>query len=178
MDHLQIRFRNNNVGVACIYCNYKEQTVQTVTNLVASILKQLVQDRDMISENVESFYHHHQDHGTQPTLDEVVKVLDTELQSYSRVFLVVDALDECANTGSLVKLLRVLRSLRGPTNLMVTSRQLPFIEQYFRNTMRQEIRADDDDVRKYVENLLFDYPELERLQEIIARRIVENVRGM
>jgi ankyrin repeat domain-containing protein 50 len=172
-------FKDNNIRVAFIYCNHKEQTVQTVTNLIASLLKQLVLDCPVISKNVKLFYHLHRRHNTYPTLNEFTQALRTEIQTYEKVFIVVDALDECTEgNGSRIKLLRALRSLAGPVNLMVTSRDLPSIEQHFHEAQRLHIRATDEDVATYVQSQLVDYPGLVNLRDAITKKIVDNVRGM
>jgi GTP1/Obg family GTP-binding protein len=173
-------FKGGNVGIAFIYCNYKEQTLQTVTHLIASLLKQLVQDCPAVSDNVKSFYHCHQDQGTYPTLDEFIEVLEAEIRGYTKAFIVVDALDECTETNECqIKLMKALRSLAElGVNLMVTSRDLPSIEQHFREALRLHIRATDEDVEKYVQNRLVNYPGLENLIDTITKHIVDNARGM
>jgi hypothetical protein len=172
-------FKGDNVGIAFIYCNYKEQTQQTVTHLIASLLKQLVQDCSVISDNVKSFYHSHQDRGTDPTFDEFTKILEAEIKAYAKIFIVVDAVDECTESSeSRIKLLKALRSLaKLGVNLMVTSRDLPSIEQHFREALRLHIRATDEDVEKYVQNRLVNYSGLENLLDTISKHIVDNAKG-
>ena len=50
---------NDKVAISYIYLNYKEQHEQTIANLIASILKQMVQDRPMISDSVKALYERH-----------------------------------------------------------------------------------------------------------------------
>jgi hypothetical protein len=153
--------------------------MQTATNLIASLLKQLVQHRPTISDNVQSFYNKHQDQSTHPTLDEFIITLDTEIKRYVKVFIIVDALDECSESnGSRVNLLRGLRSLTGPVNLMVTSRDLASIEQHFLDARRLYIRATDEDVTNFIQSQLDDYPGLINLRDIITAKIINNVGGM
>jgi hypothetical protein len=179
VNHLQTLFEDSKVGIVCIYCDYKEQSTQKVTHLIASLLKQLVQDCPAISDNVKSFYHHHRSRNTDPTLDEITTAWETEVKSYAKVFIVVDALDEYIDThGSRAKLLEALRSLAGPINLMVTSRDLPSIEQHFREAQHLNIRATDEDVTKYVQSHLASHPGLANLRDVIVKKIVGNVRGM
>jgi ATP/maltotriose-dependent transcriptional regulator MalT len=171
---------DDKVRVICIYCNYKEQKEQTVSNLAASLLKQMVQDSCATSENVKSLYTRHKNRNTRPTLAEFSRLLGLEIRSYSRVFIVVDALDECCEEdGTRAKLLRLLRSLPANVNLMVTSRNLTSIARDFGGTDRLDIRATDDDVRTYIESRLVLAPRrIKNLQEDIVREIVGNVDGM
>jgi hypothetical protein len=178
INHLQELFKGANIGVVYIYCNYKEQTLQTATHLIASLLKQLVQNCPVLSSNVRVLYHY-KTQAHYPTLAELTKVLDREIKRYAKVFIVVDALDECSESnGSQMKLLKALRSLTEPVNLMVTSRDLPSIEQHFREAHRLYIRATDEDVTKYVQSHLFDYSNLMNLRDIIVSKIVDKAGGM
>ena len=140
----------------------------------------MVQRRRDISDNIKSFYQYHQCEDNRPTLDEITGALKSEIQTYSKVFLIVDALDECReDDGTREKLLKVLRSLYGNVNLMVTSRDLPPIARNFDGTKQLCIRAKDDDIRTYVEGRIALAPRhLKRLQETIVSRIIENARGM
>jgi hypothetical protein len=181
VHHLEKIFRDNDkVAVACIYCNYKEAAEQTVPNLIASLLKQIVQPSPTISEQVKSLYTYHKNRGTRPVLDEVVKVLGSEIMTYSRVFVVVDALDECREDDSTrAKLMKLLLSLPKNTSVMVTSRNLPSIAQDFGGAERLDIRAIDDDVTTYIKNRLSVAPRhLKKLQETIVSKIVDNINGM
>jgi hypothetical protein len=181
VNHLQTTFGNDKIAIACIYCNYKEQTEQTVPNLVASLLKQMVQDHFTTSNTVKLLFKRHKDKRTSPTLDECMEALKSEIGTYSKVFIIVDALDECReDDGTRANLLQALRSLVGKVNLMVTSRDLVSIARDFQETKRIDILANDQDVRRYIEGRIARAPRrhLKVLQESIVRKIVENVRGM
>jgi len=181
VDHLRTFFQDPKVAITCIYCNYKEQTTQTVSNLIASLLKQMVQDSSTLSEGVKEFYDHHQKRDTHPTLENFTEMLEEEIGMYSKVFIVVDALDECPESrGTRADLSKVLRSLPRNVNLMVTSRDLSSIARSFHETKRLDIRADDQDVRKYLESRISSVPRrhLKALQDTIVNEIIKNVRGM
>jgi hypothetical protein len=76
VDRLQTIFEEHDaVATIFIYCNYKEQAEQTVSNLVASPLKQIIQDRGTILDDVRSFYQHHRRRPTRPTLDQLTVVM-------------------------------------------------------------------------------------------------------
>lgn len=172
-------FKNKNVMVMCIYLNYKEQTEQTTLKLIGSLLRQLVEDQISISDNIQMLYEHHTNRSTHPTLDELVKVLQSELSAFSRAFVVIDALDECQDHESRVGLLEILLSLGGNLQLMVTSHDLPVIAQHFQATDCLEIQTQDADVRIYVEHRINAAPKhIQQLKTIIVSKVVENVAGM
>ena len=180
VNHLQKTFEGDDkIAVLCIYCNYKEQSEQTVTNLIASLLKQIVQDLGSTLDNVTPLYTHNKGQCTRPTLDELTKVLETEFGTYSKVFIVVDALDECREEdGTRERLLKALRSLTGNVNLMVTSRNLPSIAREFEGKKQLTIRANDQDIKIYINGRIAVAPRhLKNLQDVIVNRIVESING-
>ena len=181
VDHLQTLFEEHDiVATAFIYCSYKEHAEQMVATLIASLLKQIVQGRGAITDHVQSFYERHQRRETRPTLSQLIGVLISEIQTYSKVFIVVDALDECReDDATRAMLLEALRSLPGQVNLLVTSRDLPSIARDFEGTKRLYIRAKDDDIRAYIEGrIAFGPRRLKVLQKVIVDKIVENAKGM
>ncbi|KAL9045843.1 MAG: hypothetical protein Q9214_001186 [Letrouitia sp. 1 TL-2023] len=141
----------NKVGVACIYCNYKEQHVQSPLNLIASVWMQLVQGKDIVSDKVKSIYEGHFDKGTRPNLKKVYEILQAEVQKYEKVFVLLDALDECTNDYCEI-LVDQLRALRPKINLMTTSRRLDNVARIFSEAPMLEINAQPTDVRTYVTN--------------------------
>ncbi|KIM92066.1 hypothetical protein PILCRDRAFT_111027 [Piloderma croceum F 1598] len=184
VNHLQSVFEHDNVAVVWIYCNYK--VAQTPLNLVASLLKRLVQRHSAISLNVKSFHDIHKVNSARPTLNDFMDTLRSEIGMYSKVFVIVDALDECLQgDGTRAVLLAQLQSLPSTVNLMVTSRYPSSITRDGSATRCLEIRAHNDDVRRYV---LGRIPREYRLathinghatlQAEIIDKIVENMGGM
>jgi len=186
MDHLRTFFKGRNVAIVCIYCNYKEQVDQTAFNLIASLLKQLVEDDSSAYNNVKPLHEHHKHIKTRPTFDEIQKALQSETTRYSRTYIVVDALDECLDVdGTRGKLLTALRSLGRSVSLLVTSRDIASIAQEFEGSKCLEIRASEQDVRRYIEGRIPHESRLvkhvngdQALQEEIVKKITENVKGM
>ena|ERR1700722_755420 len=129
-----------------IYCNYKEQAEQTVSNLVASLLRQIVQGHRVIFNDVNSFFKHHQHQTSCATQDQLTDVSISEIWMRSKVFIVVDALDECCeDDATQTLLLEVLWLLPEQVNLMVTSCNLPLIEWDFKGAKHLHICTKDDD---------------------------------
>jgi hypothetical protein len=164
-----------------IYCNYKEEN-QTASNLVASLLRQLAEDDSAAFNNVKSLYECHKDGKTPPSFDEIQKTLQSEIEKYFKTFIIVDALDE--NSETREKWLDVLRSLGSTVSLLVTSRDQP-IEKAFHGTKRLEIRAREQDVRRYIKGripreswLARHVYEYEALQEEIVKEITQKADGM
>jgi hypothetical protein len=148
IDNLRKRY-DPGVGIACIYCNYKEKDAQTPTNLVVGLWAQLVRRSGFVSAEVRDLYFTRVRQNSPPTLDEVSKILQGEIARYSKIFVVIDALDECPEAYRST-LLKKLRELRPAINLMVTSRPLDAIENDLAGSPQLEIGANVEDIRAYI----------------------------
>lgn len=185
IDYLSRTTQSDTTGLAYIYCNYKTQTDQNASRLLAAILRQLVQVRPWIAEPVNRLYDHHADRRTTPSLEEIFNALRSVLTNYSRVYVVVDALDECPDhNGTRKQLLTKLHDLQGKIDLrlMTTSRFIPGIVEEFKGMPMVEVRASDADVKRFVAGQIYRLPRCIRrdheLQSFVEGKIVEAVEGM
>jgi hypothetical protein len=182
IDNLEKIFKDDKyVGIAYVYCNFRRQDEQTVTELLASLLKQLVQSLPVFPECVKSLYNKHKDNRSRPPLEETSSTLGSIAKLYSRVFVLIDALDECrASDGSRKRLLAEVFNLG--VNIFATSRFIPQITELFEDSISLEIRATDEDVRRYLDNHMSQLPASVRrspeLQEAVTSEIVRSVGGM
>jgi hypothetical protein len=187
VEKLIEQFRNSDedVGIAYLYCNFRRGDEQRVRDLLTSLVKQLAQGVNPMPEVVNSLYGRHISTRTQPTLDELSQALEVVAALYPRVFIVVDALDECLITGShrsdfISRMFAVQE--RSGANLFMTSRHIPEIKEIFQGSTLLEIRALESDVRRYVDGNISNLPSFVRrspeLQEEIKTSIVEAVDGM
>jgi hypothetical protein len=186
VEDLITRFKNDdNIGVTYLYCNYRRQHEQKLEDLFASLLKQFVQERRSIPDSVKTLYNRHKNKRTRPSLDEILRILQSVVKVYSRVFIIVDALDECQiSDGCRQRFLSSLFNLQAKcgANLFATSRPISSIKKEFKGNPMLEIRASEEDVRRYLEGHMFRLPgfvvrSLE-LQEEIKTAIVKAVDGM
>src|SRR5277367_3243814 len=98
---------------------------QDITNLIASLLQQLIQRHSVVPNKVRSLYEQHVSKRTRPTFAECCELLRSELTGCSRAFIIVDALDECNEiNGTRNSLIAELLSLPPTTYLLVTSRHV------------------------------------------------------
>ena len=185
IDHLQHMFHQKNIPVAYIYCDYKRQKEQSPVNLFASILKQLLQNIDLLPESVMRSYRHHARVKTRPELKEIYDMLTSLLADFSQTFIIVDALDELTVYAQVRQIfLSNLRSLQKIQDIhfMMTSRFIPTEVHDFQNILRLEIRASDYDIQRYVyghmSDLTLSVQSNSKLQETIVASIVNAVDGM
>ncbi|KIW89844.1 uncharacterized protein Z519_09273 [Cladophialophora bantiana CBS 173.52] len=154
IDHLFGTIRNVTNGVTYIFCNYGEQRDQNATGLRGAILQQLVRAQRLIPEPVLRLYEYHSGRGTRSSLQEISDTLHTIFSNYSKVYVVVDTLDECADDGTCAKLLTTIRSLQKESStdlrLMVTSRSIPNIEEKSKGELTLKVRASEEDVKRFI----------------------------
>ena len=185
VDYLGKTTRGDRTALAYLYCNYRKHEQQTDVDLLSTLLRQLIQGQPTIPKLVKALYEHHVDRGTRPTFSEVAKVLHSVVCDYAQVFIVIDALDECADdNGTRRALLSEIRNLQTliDTRFMATSRLIPKITQEFAEDLTLEVRARDEDVKQYLEGQM---QRLSRcvlrdssLQELIKEEIIKTVDGM
>lgn len=92
--------------------------------LLASLLKQLAQGQSSLPGSVKDLYNRHKQKRTRPSFDEILQALQSVAVRCSRVFLVVDALDECqASDGCRMRFLSALFNLQAKhgSNILATS---------------------------------------------------------
>jgi hypothetical protein len=162
IDDLFSKFQSEaTVGIAYIYFNFRRKDEQTIEDLLASILKQLAQSQSAPPESVQELYDQHRIKRTRPSLGELLKVLRLVVTTYSQVFIIVDALDECQISGGcrsrfLSEMFNLQTAIKA--NIFATSRPILDIKHEFRGCMSQEILAHDEDVRKYLEGHMSELP--------------------
>ncbi|KAL8910022.1 MAG: hypothetical protein Q9171_004682 [Xanthocarpia ochracea] len=138
-------------AVAFIYCNYKERTQQTLDYLVSSLIRQLVESHHELLEDLSLLYNRHSGKGTRPSGQELLGTLGSFAKNIDPLFLVVDALDECDTIGGIRSALpSELQKLLPKARFFFTSRYLTEIEHLFNGCARLEIRASDQDIRRYI----------------------------
>jgi Cdc6-like AAA superfamily ATPase len=186
VDHLLTLYKDDlDNGIAYLYCNFGRLNEQKVEDLLANLLKQLSQRKLSLPRNVKELYDHHKVMRTRPSVDEILRVLQFVVTTYSRVFIIVDAIDECQESdGCRMKFLSELFALRtrDRANILVTSRFIPNITDQFESSVQLKIRASNADVERYLEGHIEQLPAFVhhdiRLREEILTRISEAVDGM
>ena len=158
IDHLHKIFGNDPaIGIAYLYCNFRQQHEQKSSDLIVSLLKQLVQEQPSIPDVVKNLYSHHKPKRTRPSPDEILSALHSVTAFYSRTFIIIDALDECQvsheGRGKFLQEIFNLQAKIG-VNIFATSRFIREIENKFDRSIRLEIHARDADVQKYLDGKL------------------------
>ncbi|KAK0706743.1 nucleoside phosphorylase domain-containing protein [Lasiosphaeria miniovina] len=187
VDDLCKRFQGDpTICLAYIYCNFRRKEEQKVDDLLASLLKQLSQKRASLPNEVKTLHDKHKSTRTRPSVEEILKTLNHVVTDYSRVFIIIDALDECeAFDGCRARLLTEIFNLQAGSdaNVFATSRFIPEVNEKFKgSSISLEIRASDEDVGAYLHSHMSRLPAFvgrsPELQEEVRSGIIQSVQGM
>jgi hypothetical protein len=159
VDDLITRFQNNpTISIAYIYCNFRRKDEQKIDDLLASLLKQLAQSQSSLPGGMKDLYDRHIKKQTRPSLDEISGALQSVAGLCSRVFIIIDALDECQAfdrcQSTFLSQIFILQA-KTRANFFATSRPILDIktafETVFEGCLAREILASDEDVRRYLD---------------------------
>ncbi|KAK6340259.1 hypothetical protein TWF730_002023 [Orbilia blumenaviensis] len=157
------------IGIAYVYCDYRQAMEQTALNILTSLMVQLVHqslpsteddsdpnDGPSLPSAVEALRQEYRRYGLIPSIDKIAKAIKSmATTTFSRVYIVIDALDECETSAhDRQDLLRHIFRLRAEANINIfaTSKHVPVIMQQLESEgcCKLEVRAHDEDLQKYL----------------------------
>jgi len=185
VDKLVESVVDESIGMAYIYLDYADRKAQTADSVISSLVKQLSLQRKS-SDNVQQLYDDCKKGKCRPDADSLGATLRTICKHFKRVFLILDALDECEE--------KVRKSILSPLHgldksicrFFLTSRpHLSDLQRDFCGSPQIEIKANHSDIklliRKGIENntmLSVLVEENEHLEETIGNEIVQHAKDM
>ncbi|RYP50205.1 hypothetical protein DL768_004226 [Monosporascus sp. mg162] len=166
INHLQVGYsRSKNIACLYIYFDYIEHKNQGLTSLLSTLLIQLLRMRNGLSAKILEI---HDAWGTKrmfPSSDDYTAMLKSQLTEFSRVFIVIDALDECPDDtrSSFVK---TLDRLPDKVHVLYTTTPGRSHGQLIRPGGSEiEVIAHPDDIRKYLKKTINDRQRLRAMAE-------------
>lgn len=180
IDHLLKKCSNE---VVYVFCNHNAKEDQSAFSMLSAILKQLVQAHPSTVGPIKRLYELCVYQDITPSLDVVFNVLQSILTRLPTLYIVIDALDECQD-GSRGQFLAKLRDLQvgRDVHVMVTSRSTPDIVDAFGDAIKLEVRASDEDMKRFVSDQIFRLPRCiqhdSTLQEMVREKAVNAADGM
>ena len=172
----------DSIGVAGVYCNFKERDSQSPENLLAACYAQLAPQT--LPETIVELHRTHSAKKTRPSRHEIFEAFESCITQLGTTYLVVDAMDECSEDVRNT-LMKYFRTLPEQIRLLVTTRHIDEILLNFRDSPRVEIRANPDDLKKYVASRIEDNRRLESyvrdrasLLQDICDKVTTNADGM
>jgi len=173
IDSLCDQAREEDIVVAWVYCDYNAQQEQTVINIMGALLRRLV-GREIPEDIREAF-----EEGRRPLLADLMRMLKIAISSLPRVFIFIDALDECLpkDLAEILGLLRDVVRESPQTRMFLTGR--PHVnepvQKYFTNAVAIPISPNRDDIRNYLEMKLDRDDEPEAMNMDLRAEIVTTI---
>ena len=178
-----------NYGVAYFYFSVDRANEQSLHHVLSSLAKQLATQKQPLVDEVERLYKASRDGKTTPTSDQLKTIISciVKAETFSHVFLVFDAFDEC-NAELRSSFLSLFKRMTDDgINVFVTSRpNLHEIHTSRSNATTISLSAKEHDLRTYLHkrinqnqllaNAVSDYHR-DGGDDVIAT-LIETVNGM
>ena len=184
VDFLQREYLEPDVGLAFVFFNYKDHK-QTAKSVIASLLRQLLERSGSIPEETKCVLEKNASKQTHSSLEEYFKLLKAQIARFSRVYVIVDALDECSEQkGNRSDFMVGLQTIAPAIRLLVTSRSVGSIQEYMSSACHIEVRANDEDIKAYLvaqierHNRLAKFCQDLELKKSIIDGVTSKARGM
>ncbi|OAF55629.1 hypothetical protein VC83_07589 [Pseudogymnoascus destructans] len=177
--------------VAYFYFDFTDANKQKTELMVRSLISQLSEQCIKMPLALEALYSSSDKGNRQPSLDALMNVLQHMLQEFPQSYLILDALDECANRAELARILEQMAEWQlEDMRVLVTSRKERDIESSLKDIINRdciiylEPQVVDKDIQTYICQRLSDDKELIKWQkdaEIrreIETTLMEGSRGI
>ena len=178
-----------NTTYAAFYFSFSDVRKQSHENLLRSLVAQLAWVEPGLSKLRQA---HERLNASVPGPHELADILQLSTPTYDKVFLLLDALDECpeGSTGDgrqdVLHFLGRLVETTSNVKIFVTSREVPDIRTHMTLIDAREMVAAgqlvDSDIRKYVSTQISRASRLNRLSErlktLVANTLAERADGM
>jgi hypothetical protein len=164
-----------------------QKNLQQVHSLIRSIIAQFAAPYGGIPATLAKLYQSCHDGRSQPSVESLQSILFTILEAFNDVYIVLDALDECAERKELLKWIKDMTSWRkGKLHLLGTSRQVEDIAKYLRLLDPDHVCMMEDlityDIEKYIDSILHQDDAFEHwdseVKANIKNKLLENAGGM
>lgn len=173
--------------LAYFYFDFNDREKQLVTNLLRSIIAQISREGSTLPTAVEELFSRHKEQSQQPSRDTLMRTLLSVLRDDKDYYIIIDALDECAEREILLDTLSELAG-HGMKNLhtLLTSRHEQDIkgelEPIVSKTVHIQNDMVDEDIRLHVRKCLEIDRKLKKWPDSIKGEIetslVEGAHGM
>jgi hypothetical protein len=170
-------------GIAILFLKYNDRE-QTLENLLASLLKQLLQGQRTIPPCLLELFEKHASQNLSATAEELLEALSSSVAACRTAYIIVDGLDECTEEVRW-PLVEDLLKLPEHARLMLTSRFLDSMDEEFSEFQQLEIKANKEDIELYVDSQIKRNRNLRRMVQKhhtmrgeIKDQVVKSAKGM
>ena len=182
IDELCERVVDQKIAVACFYCDFQSQKIQTPENVLGALIKQIVRGLGAIPPEINAAFQKAKGQvgGRGLRVPEALSLLEAALAPLDRAFICIDALDEFLGRH-LPKLLRSLHTISESfprIRFFFTGR--PHIgveiEKYFPGgAWFLQMKPMREDITRYVEMMLDDDSDPEAMNSDLRAEIMNRI---
>ena len=171
INHLESRIAVIKPMVVYVFFDYKDQKRQTVTAILRSLLRQVIESIGEVPHSIQHFYAALPAEKEENTMDDdlCISLLEDLIRNEPRdTFLIFDALDECPDidhdsTEVRSRITFAMKRLAVVGRLFITARPHIHPATVIPDCHRLEVRATDSDMRCYINARIKEHKRLLRL---------------
>ncbi|CAN9256395.1 unnamed protein product [Alternaria alternata] len=158
---LQYCHDDTNIVTAYFYFDFNDTQKQDPELMLRSLLCQLLQRSVVIPKGVDALFSSCENGQRKPSSHALLQVTKEAAQEFTHVYVVLDALDECAQRSELMDMLEAVAGWQlNNLHLLMTSRKERDIERSLEEYIREEdtvcLQRDvvDKDIQRYIQQRL------------------------
>jgi len=164
-----ITTNGEDIGVTYMYCDYADRDNQTAENILASLVKQLTLRKPSMLAYIQRLYEECDRGKIRPDITKLTEALRNLCTGYKRIYVVIDALDECDEKSRKSLLAQFNKVDQSVARFFLTSRpHLSEMQKKFEGFPQVEIKAKNSDIREFI---LSNIRENDNLSEFIEDTI-------
>ena len=157
INYLKSSFPAHNTAIIYVFFDYKDEKNQSVSAILANLLRQLLEHLQHIPQEVQSFYGSRfvDPNQNNSTIEQWIALIELLCKKFCRSFLIVDALDECPeldenSNEARAKMFSSILRLSKSAHVFLTSRPSVDVAAEIPGCMTLSIRARYSDLRSYL----------------------------
>jgi hypothetical protein len=160
---------------------------QTVGSLVRSLIRQFSTAYGGVPTVLTKLYHSCHDGGAQPSVESLQATLLLILEAFNDVYIVLDALDECAEREDVLKwIIKTTCWRQDKLHLLATSRPEEEIARHLQLLDPNHVNINQDlvsrDIERYIDSILYDKDSIvqwgDEINVNIKNTVLKSAEGM
>src|ERR1700721_667844 len=153
---------------------------QTVKGLIRSLIRQFSTAYGGVPAVLTKLYHSCHDGGAKPSVESLQTTLLLILEAFNDAYIVLDALDECAERTAVLKWIKQTTGWRkSKLHLLATSRPEEEIAKHLQLLDPDHVNINQDlvsrDIERYINSILYDEDSFEQWSDEINANIKNTV---
>ena len=149
----------NDIGFAYFYFDFNDEPKQLIDGFLSCILRQLSCQKMPLPDGVRNMYDQYYSSCSRPKRASLIETLFSVAKSFRKVFVVVDALDECKHTYELACfIIKIFEEGPGNIYILGSSRKEQSLEVIFQDSRCRCISLNgshvDDDIALHIRSKL------------------------